>query len=287
MTNKLYSPIGEPYLCYRNQTKENVHSPLIPYHRHDAFEIYLFLGGNMKLYIEQSCFLCKPGEMYLISPDQFHTVSCNGDCEYDRIIINIKDELVRKMSYEDVYLGECFSIESLDQVKHIALSESELDEFLTLLHQFQEMRIRAEFGYSLLTNAYLTQILVFINRLFLHQRLEGSKNIMPPLVQNVMEYIREHLSEQITLEELSEKFFFNGKYISRCFKKHTGLTIRTYILDQRIAMAKKLLSEGCNVSEACYRSGFSDYANFIRSFTNAVGVSPGKYSRQINDQEQV
>ncbi len=283
MTNRIYDPISEPYLCYRNISKKNLQSPASPYHRHDAYEIYLFLGGNMKLYIEQSCFLCKPGEMYLISPDQFHTVVCNGECEYDRIIINIKDELVRKLSYEDVYLGECFKLESLDQVKRITLSEIELKEFLSLLTQFQEMRIKPEFGYSLVMNAYLTQILVFINRLFLNRRPENGKNIMPPLVQNVMEYIREHLSEQITLDELSEKFFFNGKYISRCFKKHTGLTIRTYILDQRIAMAKKLLTDGCNVSEACYKSGFSDYANFIRSFTNAVGVSPGKYSRQANE----
>lgn len=283
MPNKLFAPIGEPYLCYRNQTKENIHSPANPYHRHDAFEIYLFLGGNMKLYVEQSCFLCKPGDMFLISPDQFHTVVCNGDCEYDRIIINIKEDLVKKMSYEDVYLGECFKLDSLDQVKLISLSENELKDFLNLFWQFQEMRIKPEFGYSLLANAYLTQILVFINRLFLHQRLESGKNIMPPLVQSVMEYIREHLGEQITLDELSEKFFFNGKYISRCFKKHTGLTIRTYILDQRIAMAKKLLADGCNVSEACYKSGFSDYANFIRSFTNAVGISPGKYSRQVNE----
>lgn len=283
MTSKIYDPIPEPYLCYRNVSKRDLQSPFDSYHRHDAYEIYLFLGGNMKLYIEQSCFLCKPGEMYLISPEQFHTVVCNGECEYDRLIINIKEDLIRKLSYEDVYLGECFKLDSPEQVKRITLNESELKEFLSLFRQFQEMRIKPEFGYSLVMNAYLTQILVFINRLFLHNRPESGKNLMPPLVQSVMEYIREHLSEQITLDELSEKFFFNGKYISRCFKKHTGLTIRTYILDQRITMAKKLLTDGCNVSEACYKSGFSDYANFIRSFTNAVGVSPGKYSRQINE----
>ncbi len=284
LANKINDPIQEPYLCYRNVSKRDILSPSDPYHRHDnAFEIYLFLGGNMKLYIEQSCFLCKPGEMYLISPEQFHTVVCNGECEYDRLIINIKEDLVKKLSYEDVYLGECFKLESLDQVKRITLGENELKQFLALYWQFQEMRTKPEFGYSLVMNAYLTQILVSINRLFLNRRPENGKNIMPPLVQSVMEYIREHLSEQITLDELSEKFFFNGKYISRCFKKHTGLTIRAYILDQRIAMAKKLLANGCNVSESCYKSGFSDYANFIRSFTNAVGISPGKYSRQINE----
>ncbi|MBQ3028199.1 MAG: AraC family transcriptional regulator, partial [Lachnospiraceae bacterium] len=41
--------------------------------------------------------------------------------------------------------------------------------------------------------------------------------------------------------------------------------------------AKALLQEGASVTEACYRSGFNDYANFIRSFKKVTGVSPGKY----------
>ncbi|MBQ8624116.1 MAG: helix-turn-helix domain-containing protein [Oscillospiraceae bacterium] len=282
MPEKLFDPIIHPYLCYRNRTKQTRDSLSPSYHRHDAYEIYLFLGGNIKMYIEQSCFDCEPGDMLLISPEQFHTHSCNGDCEYDRIVLNIKQDLLDKLSYEDVSLDECFRIDNINQVKRVKLTPREREEFIELFDKFQYARGHVGFGYSLLSNSYLTQILIYINRLFLSGQDDDTKNLMPELIQNVMTYIQEHLSEQITLEDLSEKFFFNGKYISRRFKKYTGLTIRTYILDQRIALAKKLLNNGCNVSEACYQSGFSDYANFIRSFTNFVGVSPGKYSKQVN-----
>ncbi|WP_159413111.1 helix-turn-helix transcriptional regulator [Ruminiclostridium josui] len=57
------------------------------------------------------------------------------------------------------------------------------------------------------------------------------------------------------------------------------MTLREYILDRRIEEAKRLLSNGENVSEACCKSGFSNYSNFIRSFTKLVGISPGKYMR--------
>ena len=286
MSEKLFDPIRHPFLCYRNVSNESSNAPLIPYHRHDAYEIYLFLGGSMKMYIEQSCFSCETGDMFLISPEQFHTCSCSADCEYDRVIINIKEELIRKLSYEDVYLADCFRIDNVNQIKKITLSAREREEFLKIFNEFQSVRTKEEYGYSLLINSYLTQILVFINRLFLSTQHDDAKNLMPPLIRDVMTYIQDHLSEQITLEDLSEKFFFNGKYISRRFKKYTGLTIRTYILDRRIALAKKLLNNGCNVSEACYQSGFSDYANFIRSFTNFVGVSPGRYAKQISSQKQ-
>ncbi len=285
MPEKLFDPIVYPFLCYRNTTLESKNAPLIPYHRHDAYEIYLFLSGNMNIHIEQSCFSCQPGDMFLISPEQFHTCSCSEDCEYDRIVINVKEELIQKLSYEDVYLAECFKIDNVSQVKRITLSARERERFLEMYERFQSARIQDGFGYTLLANSHLTQILVFINRLFLSTQHDDTQNLMPSLIRDVMTYIQEHLSEPITLEDLSEKFFFNGKYISRRFKKYTGLTIRTYILDQRIALAKKLLNNGCNVSEACYQSGFSDYANFIRSFTNFVGISPGKYSKQITPNE--
>ena len=286
MAEKLFNPIDYPFLCYRNTTRESKDAPLIPYHRHAAYEIYLFLGGSMKIYIEQSCFSCEPGDLFLISPEQFHTCSCSEDCEYDRIVINIKDELIQKLSYEDVYLAECFRIENINQVKRVTLSACERERFMEIYEKFHSIRTQVGFGYTRLTNAYLTQILVFINRLFLSTQHDDTKNLMPPLIRYVMTDIQEHLSEPITLDDLSEKFFFNGKYISRRFKKYTGLTIRTYILDQRIALAKRLLNSGCNVSEACYQSGFFDYANFIRSFTNFVGVSPGKYSKQVLPSER-
>ena len=59
-----------------------------------------------------------------------------------------------------------------------------------------------------------------------------------------------------------------------------GMTLREYIISRRVEYAKKLLSEGKNVSEACELSGFGDYSNFIRTFTLIAGTSPGKYARQ-------
>lgn len=65
------------------------------------------------------------------------------------------------------------------------------------------------------------------------------------------------------------------------FKKYTGLTLREYIADLKIEEAKKLLLSGENVSDACCKSGFSDYSNFIRTFTKATGLSPGKYAKSM------
>lgn len=95
-----------------------------------------------------------------------------------------------------------------------------------------------------------------------------------------MDYIDEHITQDITLGKLAEAFYMNSTSISRQFKKHTGLTLRSYILSRRIELAKFLLSDGMSITDACFQSGFGDYANFIRSFTKMVGISPGKYIKQ-------
>ena len=68
-------------------------------------------------------------------------------------------------------------------------------------------------------------------------------------------------------------------YMSAQFKRHTGFTIRDYFLNLKVSKACELLRNGADVKEACYRSGFRDYANFIRSFKKLTGSTPGKYAR--------
>ena len=68
-------------------------------------------------------------------------------------------------------------------------------------------------------------------------------------------------------------------YICRIFKSATGTTINKYINARRISIAKALLSDGANVTEAYEKSGFSDYSNFFKAFTKAVGISPKKYAQ--------
>ena len=153
-------------------------------------------------------------------------------------------------------------------------------EYTSLADDLIRVSGSSDYGNDLLSYSYLIKLLVYVNRLYKESTHFDSENLMPKIIMDTMDYVNEHFSEKITLDDLSELLNYNGNYISNCFKQYTGLTLRNYILNKRIDYAGKLLLSGASVSDACIQSGFNDYANFIRNFKRVTGVSPGKYGKE-------
>ncbi len=276
-SNYYFEPIDNDTLYNHKLTTGN---QTFPYHRHNAYEIYLFIRGNINHYLEYTCYHLEPGDLIIVNPQEMHRVVCLDNQFYERISINIKKDVFKSLSTPSTNLAHCFDSRSLGENNLIHLTPEQMQHFLTITSSLEDALKSTEYGHDVMVNSYLSQLLLFINTCYRQSTFSGS-NIMPPLIHNIMVYIDEHVIENITLQQLSDIFYLNGTYISRLFKKHTALTLRSYILDRRITYAKHLLSDGKSVSDACYEAGFSDYTNFIRSFTKLTGLSPGKYKTKF------
>lgn len=274
------SPMTYPVFCYHTYTQPGVQGEnAVPFHYHDGYEFYLFLGGSVNFYIGDSVYSPVRGDLFIISPGQTHRGISRGTQPYDRFIINIRRDKIKQYFNPDGDLSASFPLDDSETIRRVRLSAESIDEYCAIADKLSTSVYLRKPCDDLLVSAYIIEILVLVSRQLAGSRSQEEQDSVPDLVADVKNYIFEHLTEQIALSDLSKQFFFNGKYISAMFKKYTGMTLRSYILEQRICLAKRLLREGSNVSEACYHSGFLDYTNFIRSFTRAVGMSPGKYSR--------
>ena len=124
------------------------------------------------------------------------------------------------------------------------------------------------------------EMMVLINNtLQLNESRAGGGCVYSQQVDDILSYINQNINFPITIEQLSGEFFLSESYICRIFKAATGTTINKYICARRISIAKSLLSEGRSVTEAYEKSGFTDYSNFFKAFTKAVGISPKKYAQ--------
>jgi AraC-like DNA-binding protein len=153
-----------------------------------------------------------------------------------------------------------------------------------LSHKMQKAFDSNEYGNDILKSSYLSQLLIMTNLSFQDDKratLEEHQNIMPKFLADTMQFIDTHILDNITLKMLSEHVYLNGTYLSRQFKEYTGITVQKYIINKKVSLAARYLAAGESVTTACYMSGFGNYANFIRTFTKQMGISPGKYRNTI------
>ncbi len=105
---------------------------------------------------------------------------------------------------------------------------------------------------------------------------------------NILSIIHTEYMSPISINHIADLCHCSPSYVSHIFKKNSGTTICKYLTDIRIAAAKKLL---CNsefsVSEIAFLTGFTDSNYFIYVFSKSCGMSPGKFRKNIKNEEVV
>lgn len=102
----------------------------------------------------------------------------------------------------------------------------------------------------------------------------------------VINYIKANLGEKLNISNLSDKACMSKATFYRLFKRELGISPNDYILTEKIARAKALLSNpGAKVAAVSYELGFSDANYFIKAFKKMVGVTPGSYQLQVQHPE--
>lgn len=98
-------------------------------------------------------------------------------------------------------------------------------------------------------------------------------------VQQMQDYIQEHVNEEITLADLAKVSLFSPWYSYRLFTKYTNLTPAEYIRKIRLSMSTKALKSDENrVIDVAYSLGFKSVDGYQRAFYREFGCNPGEYA---------
>jgi len=88
-----------------------------------------------------------------------------------------------------------------------------------------------------------------------------------------------NLNGDLSIESLAAKFYMSKYHLMHKFKKQTGFTLHSYILQKRLIKADTLIRSGTPVSQACEQSGFNDYSSFVRAYKKMFSTLPKNRSR--------
>lgn len=116
----------------------------------------------------------------------------------------------------------------------------------------------------------------------------GQKSHGDDVVKKAQVYIEKHLTEKISIEELSSRFSVGRRNFDRRFIKATGNTPVEYAQRVKIESAKKALeSSRKTINEVMYDVGYSDVKAFRDVFRKITGMSPIEYKGKYNKEAMV
>ncbi len=251
------------------------------YHKHDNYEIYLLLNGEVNFYLEQYAYHMEKGSVLFIRPDVFHRLEYLNPIDYERVNIHIKNWYFRTLNTSQTDLADVLTKCGNGAYVSFHLTQSQMDEILVKSRELEKSLHWEQFGDDILSECLLKEILLILNRLPHSKKLLQEPEIcVPAIVTKMIDYIDKNLTQDLSVKAFASAFQHNGQYLSRRFRETVGVPLQQYILHKRVDLARKYLEDGYPLTKVCSDSGFHDYANFSKLFTKYVGISPKQYQLQ-------
>lgn len=108
------------------------------------------------------------------------------------------------------------------------------------------------------------------------------RNVCSANVVRAMEYIYLNRNKRITTTEIAEYLNINRSYLSTVFTKETGMTVSSFILNEKIKAAENMLKfSDHSYSEIAQYLGFCTQSHFIKRFSELKGTTPRKYRKEF------
>lgn len=250
-------------------------------HMHDYYEFYFFIEGDVSIRIEQIEYKLKSGDLIVLLPHIHHHVEIHSKKPYKRFVFWMSKEYYNellKYSPDYGYLIQ-YAIQNKEYIFHndICTFNEIQSKIFTLLEEIHVRKFARETKIELNVN----ELLLHLNRIVYEKQNPIKEREEISLYQRVAYYIRQHLEEDLSLEQLAEQFFVSKYHIAHVFKKKFGLSVHQYITKKRLIMCQESLASDISIGEICASSGFQDYSCFYRAFKKEYGISPKQYREQM------
>lgn len=251
----------------------------------DSFEIILGVEGTLYISQDGEKYEVSQGKVLMLLPSHTHMGYKNSNgkvafywmhfkCTQNFELINAREaqSFLHSLCFYPYFKSVCTS------VVIPTFFESSDSERLTVL-------IRQLLHYSNskdcidLVNSYLiTLILMELSKEAVSTLCGGNAKESGRKFSDIIEWLRINCDKNYSVEEIADINGFNKDYLTRLFKKNTGMPIRKYINGMKIAAAKNLLlSSDLSVKEISYKLGITDEKYFMKLFKSFENLTPTEY----------
>lgn len=244
-------------------------------HWHERIELLYVLEGSLDVLCGDLSATVRGGEVVVINPNQLHAASSGEDgVKYyalridDRVLLNLCDDetaarfirpIVRRKAQFCTFIRD----EQIVQILQDLIAEYDAKE------EAGELMIRSD----------ILRLFALLSRRY--RRSENDLSVVRGRFEDVLTYVGEHFTEDLTTENVARRFSFNKSHFCRCFRSQTGMPFLHYLNQLRLDLAAFLLSTTDRpITAVALECGFGDANYFARKFRERYGVTCREYRRE-------
>lgn len=253
---------------------QGVNDNMAKSHYHEYYELYYLEYGKRYHMVDDNIYSLNSGEFIIFPPYSMHHSYGDNDVPFKRLLVYFTPETVM-----------------VPEVLHIFRQSAGVYRFDTktsqsvhfLLKEILKEQEEAE-GY------HFDAMKMLLNQILIKTARRSDETAAPEnqsRITEILHYLHNHYSENITLEDLASRFYISPYYLCREFKRYTNSTIIQYINNIRIIHAQRLFMEtNRTITDISKEVGFSNVTHFNRVFKSIIGMSPSKSRKQHVDQKE-
>lgn len=243
-----------------------------PRHSHDHYVVCLIERGVQSFTLKGTRYVTPPSGLILINPGMVHT--------------------------GEAATAQGFQMRSMyPTIAHMQTAVYELTGRHNTLPYFRDVRIddpiatRSVFAlhHALTTGAdpleyesrFIATLAQLIKRYGELHPAERPLSNERRAVRQVRHYIEAHFAQRISLSDLAAHVTLSPYYLLRVFRAEVGVSPHAYLQDVRVRRAQQLIELGKPLAEVSFAVGFSSQSHLTRRFKQFIGVTPGQYAGQI------
>lgn len=232
--------------------------------RLDSFLFFIVLDGNGSLsYNNQTINLSKGDCAFIDCKNKYSHTSNNWTIAW----IHINGQNTKNI-YEKY----------LSRKQQNTFKTKQLNKYETLINEIYMISNSSDYMRDMNLYDKITTILTNIMSETIYESETNRKHKYNLL--DIKTYLDENYIKDISLDELSNKFYINKFYLTRTFKDTYGITINNYILQKKITKAKELLRfTNLNIENIANECGIDDPNYFSRLFKKVEGITPKEYKK--------
>ena len=247
-------------------------------HFHDWIEIVYIIRGGLEFQCNNKTIHLEETDFIVVNPMSIHSTRCiDGNTA---ILLQIPISFLQKF-VPDISKYH-FDVDIHSENPRVQTKITKMREIMTDLLIAYEFQVE---GYIFRCYSLIFELIYILVHSFSHEikeidRIKSEKNM--ERMQYIMNFIKHHYMEDISLDRISNEIGLNSVYFSRFFKKHMGITFLEYLNMVRLEnIHTDIINTDLTIKEIQEKHGFYNYKLFMKMFKNTYGCTP-KEARKRN-----